>query len=598
MKYNFLPLRSQGLSYANAVLETQEHAGVLWERAKTADNAEGVSTYLEKLHSAQTAAAEAIRSLRGEKAKEDNFPDIPDCENLRIYSAQASLLARCEAHLSFLGTGCAIPSKYRNVSGILLDLPARGTADQEDSALMIDAGESTWAQMLRLAHETENAQGMSSTVPEVSYRLARKIKIVWVSHPHADHHLGLVRVIAERKRALLKSQAGWSELPLEPLVVIAPGSVLAFLREYTALNGYLDGAYVAVSCRAFDPHDDCTYTDSYWNQDLLGAPHAVPEPSSPRSPGRGHHRGGEVKRQRLEEKQHAPAPGIHRSASFSSVGSASPPGEKPLHPVATTSDLTNMAMDTCEVNPADSSTNGGRGWRNFKAVFREEISTEVRELAAVAKAKALALLYSSGITSLMNVQVVHCGQSYGLCLEFDNGATPRGVIKLVYSGDTRPCDRLVEAGRGATVLIHEATFEDDKQAEAVSKRHSTMGEAADVGRRMGAYRVLFTHFSQRYPGVPQLAQATPFSGASADPDQHVDGDGYASVPTETSPMSPENAASSSSACAAPVLAFDFMRVALRDLLWAPAATALLAAAYPIGSSNSLDAAAAEVDNED
>lgn len=52
-----------------------------------------------------------------------------------------------------------------------------------------------------------------------------------------------------------------------------------------------------------------------------------------------------------------------------------------------------------------------------------------------------------------------------------------------YSGDSRPSARLVEAGRDATLLIHEATFEDDMMSEAVAKKHSTTGEAIDIGKR-------------------------------------------------------------------------------------------------------------------
>lgn len=52
------------------------------------------------------------------------------------------------------------------------------------------------------------------------------------------------------------------------------------------------------------------------------------------------------------------------------------------------------------------------------------------------------------------VPVVHCKDAWGLVLRLAGGFT------LVASGDTRPCRRLVQAGRGATLLLHEATFED------------------------------------------------------------------------------------------------------------------------------------------
>jgi ribonuclease BN (tRNA processing enzyme) len=58
--------------------------------------------------------------------------------------------------------------------------------------------------------------------------------------------------------------------------------------------------------------------------------------------------------------------------------------------------------------------------------------------------------------------------------------------KLAYSGDTRPCHELVAAGRGATVLIHEATMENELQEEALLKRHSTTTEALRVAVAMGA----------------------------------------------------------------------------------------------------------------
>ena len=38
------------------------------------------------------------------------------------------------------------------------------------------------------------------------------------------------------------------------------------------------------------------------------------------------------------------------------------------------------------------------------------------------------------------------------------------------------------------LLVHEATFEDRMEAEALVKRHSTVGEALGVGRGMGRRR--------------------------------------------------------------------------------------------------------------
>ena len=51
------------------------------------------------------------------------------------------------------------------------------------------------------------------------------------------------------------------------------------------------------------------------------------------------------------------------------------------------------------------------------------------------------------------MRVEHCHDAWGLVV------TSAAGWKLVLSGDTRPCARLRDAGRGATLLVHEATFE-------------------------------------------------------------------------------------------------------------------------------------------
>lgn len=105
--------------------------------------------------------------------------------------------------------------------------------------------------------------------------------------------------------------------------------------------------------------------------------------------------------------------------------------------------------------------------------------------------------------SMSCVPVPHTHDSFGLII--DSLARPAAAWrKVVYSGDTKPCERLVEAGKGATVLIHEATLEDAMAEDAATKNHSTVGQALDVGRAMGAELVLLTHFSQRYAKVPDL----------------------------------------------------------------------------------------------
>ncbi|KAG2305966.1 hypothetical protein Bca4012_084806 [Brassica carinata] len=121
------------------------------------------------------------------------------------------------------------------------------------------------------------------------------------------------------------------------------------------------------------------------------------------------------------------------------------------------------------------------------------------------------VLGEMGLEDLISFPVVHCPQAFGVVLKAAERKNMTGDKipgwKTVYSGDTRPCPQMVEASKGATVLIHEATFEDALVEEAVAKNHSTTKEAIDVGSSAGVYRIILTHFSQRYPKIPVIDES-------------------------------------------------------------------------------------------
>lgn len=81
-----------------------------------------------------------------------------------------------------------------------------------------------------------------------------------------------------------------------------------------------------------------------------------------------------------------------------------------------------------------------------------------------------------GLSVVQSVPVLHCPEAYGIVIGADGW-------KIVFSGDTRPCERLIECGRGCDLLIHEATFEDDLAHEARTKLHATTSEAIHVAQR-------------------------------------------------------------------------------------------------------------------
>jgi ribonuclease Z len=69
---------------------------------------------------------------------------------------------------------------------------------------------------------------------------------------------------------------------------------------------------------------------------------------------------------------------------------------------------------------------------------------------------------------------------------------------IVYSGDTRPCESILEASRDADLLIHDCSFSDEMTDWAEESGHSTAGEVAALAKEAGVRRLILTHISSRY----------------------------------------------------------------------------------------------------
>ena len=87
-----------------------------------------------------------------------------------------------------------------------------------------------------------------------------------------------------------------------------------------------------------------------------------------------------------------------------------------------------------------------------------------------------------------------------------DGVTPDQVMgparrgrRLVFSGDTRPCDTVRAAATGADLLVHEATFAIEDAERAHETGHSTAAQAAGIARDSGVAMLALTHLSIRYP---------------------------------------------------------------------------------------------------
>lgn len=462
-----------------------------------------------------------------EKNKKEEYNKNEETEkinqNYNFENEQADLLKLCGSlggSITFLGTACAIPSKYRNVSGILIHLPIRNTnyCDVRTesayygigrSTVLLDAGEGTWQQMVRMSHctpflvlpdqivDTATKYEENSTSPNahqnngisikydrapsysIEETLARNLKLIWISHPHADHHLGLIMILSERKRLMTiankresgKVESGGSVAPFYPVLLIAPPSVLCFLRDYCEADkeGYLRDSYLPISSRQFDKKDSGEKGDSFWCDT------------------------GDL------------------DANYIKLDGDSDAYER--------NQISNLSGNTSTVNSVEMNTNKfGYSYEipvspsnDFKGVFGVSNRSAInwRDKADRDYVAALQILRDLGIDEVENVKVIHCPQAYGTVITLSDflphtlntttstSTCPTGILdlsnstlssqlssipmdsiplkeflekpvqkmKIVYSGDTRPSRLLCEVGRDCAVLIHEATFEDDEQGD-------------------------------------------------------------------------------------------------------------------------------------
>jgi ribonuclease Z len=170
----------------------------------------------EEDHSTPTSQAEESGALELAKTISSGFCGIPSQGNTSIGRGE----------LIFTGTGSAIPCKQRNVTGMYLQMT-------NGNGMLLDSGEGTLGQLLR------------ATQSGADYRqLVESIKAVWISHPHADHHLGLLRFLTERNDIV-----GYG---MDPVVLMAPPNLFWFLAEYSLLDPSMSKSFLPLDCRDMD----------------------------------------------------------------------------------------------------------------------------------------------------------------------------------------------------------------------------------------------------------------------------------------------------------------------------------------------------------
>lgn len=83
---------------------------------------------------------------------------------------------------------------------------------------------------------------------------------------------------------------------------------------------------------------------------------------------------------------------------------------------------------------------------------------------------------------------------------------PRRGKKIVYTGDTKPLDKVKEVARDADVLIHDSTFSIELRDKAIEQGHSTAYDAAKIALEANVKTLILTHFSSRYKDLSKLVE--------------------------------------------------------------------------------------------
>ncbi len=129
-----------------------------------------------------------------------------------------------EVEIITLGTGSAVPNKLRNgtipqdifinvVSCTALRIPGVGN-------IILDCGEGALSSMKRQFSASE------------FYDFFKQLRTIYISHLHADHHLGLIGVIKQYS----KIQQSLPAEQRQPIFIIAPWRLLASLYEHSQVE--------------------------------------------------------------------------------------------------------------------------------------------------------------------------------------------------------------------------------------------------------------------------------------------------------------------------------------------------------------------------
>jgi ribonuclease Z len=70
--------------------------------------------------------------------------------------------------------------------------------------------------------------------------------------------------------------------------------------------------------------------------------------------------------------------------------------------------------------------------------------------------------------------------------------------KIVFSGDTKPTNEMIDFSKNADILIHEATFDSELKDVSGEYGHTTALQAAEIAKKADVEKLYLVHISPRY----------------------------------------------------------------------------------------------------
>lgn len=144
-----------------------------------------------------------------------------------------------------LGTGSALPSIHRNVLSNLVRIPYidRDSNEIKYNSILLDGGENTLGSLVRnFGHNDQ----------EHLNQIFGELRLIYLSHLHADHHLGIISVISKWFKANLDND--------KKLYLIIPWQYSNFVSEWYKLEQHTGGIdlhrIVYISCEEFMRHPE------------------------------------------------------------------------------------------------------------------------------------------------------------------------------------------------------------------------------------------------------------------------------------------------------------------------------------------------------